>query len=273
MAIYSPLTKVVTGSQSFNATTSDIALGLCPSQDLLAQTAIAFVFPVGSGESTFGGIIFGKTTSASNNGGHRFSIGDNAGSPQLITGFNTTGTGGTPSKVSLANSVVYNKWNCVAATWDGAVNASGIVVYSGVNGAPLSDAGSSATLGGSGVGASSTGSILHIGNREATDRTFNGYIAYVARWSRVLYYSELIRVQQLGPLSIPQGLVLCWSNGKDYGPYGLYPTSTTAITAGTAPLYTRLGYRPARRYFFSAAAAQNATGQYFDKLLNLTAWF
>ena len=44
------------------------------------------------------------------------------------------------------------------------------------------------------------------------------------------------QAQSFGPLTVPQGLVLCFANGKDYGPDSLIPNFFTATMGGQVPL-------------------------------------
>ena len=232
MPIWGPRHLPLLG-QSFNATTSDINLGASSAQDCLAQTALALCYPTGAGEGN-AGYIFALTTSATSNG-PRFVHLDNSGNPQFGLQCNSSGTAGAPVHNSDSNTAPYNNWYHVAGTWDGGINADGVQVYIGQNGATLANRTTNGAnfVNGTGSGSVTAGRNLHIGNREGTDRTFNGIIAYVARWNRVLSFEELVLAQQRGPLAVPKGLILCWANDRDYGPYKLKPSSRTAITQPT----------------------------------------
>ena len=232
MPIFGPRYLPLLG-QSFNATTSDINLGASAPQDCLAQTAMSLCYPVASGEGG-AGYIFALTTSATSNG-PRFVHLDNTANPQFGMQCNSSGTAGAPVHNSDSNSAPYNNWYHVVGTWDGGINADGVQVYIGQNGATLANKTTNGAnfVNGTTAGSVTAGRNLHIGNREGTDRTFNGIIAYVARWNRVITLDEMILAQQRGPLAVPKGLILCWANDRDYGPYHLAPTSRTAITQPT----------------------------------------
>lgn len=238
----------------FNATTSDINFGLATSQDLAAQTCLAYVYGLGAGEGN-NGYIFAKVASASTDD-VRFFVAHNSGSPQLTFGSGSGGVASQPNRTAASNSFVYNQWAHVAATWQASLTASTIHLYQGFNGAPLSEPSYAATNDGSGVLRTGIGNNLHVGNRENTDRTWNGTIAYVARWNRILALPELRQAQQYGPLTVPNGLVLCWSGYRDYGPYGLRPSSTTALALGQYPYNRVLGLRyDGKAVFFDMAVA------------------
>jgi Concanavalin A-like lectin/glucanases superfamily len=223
---YEPLT-----GQKFNATTSVINLGTAP-QAVIAQTCLALIYPVGSGENGFGWVW--ARADASNNG-QRLVVDHNSGTPRLQCVGSCSGSAGNPTQVSPANSVVYNKWNHVGFWWDGTLaTVNAISAFSATNGAPLASLTGSFTSG-SGSATNSGANALLVGNGANNDRTFNGTIAYVARWNRVIRQAELLTAQRCGPLAVPNGLIMCWANNRDYGPYRLKATSKTAIALGASP--------------------------------------
>lgn len=240
---------------SFNATTSDIAFGVATSQDLLAQTTLAYVNLAGAGENNQN-LIWAKTPSASDDG-PRLDILHNSGTPQFGFG-SSSNTFGSPFSNEAGGVFVYGKPAHLAATWDGGLTAStAIALYIGMSGSLLTLAANSFNSNGTGTAKFGVGNNFHVGNREATDRTCNGTLYYVARWNRVLSVNELRQAQVLGPLSVSAGLVLLWANGRDYSQALLTPSSITAVTnTGTpAGIATILGPWGPRTYWDVPAAA------------------
>jgi hypothetical protein len=60
-----------------------------------------------------------------------------------------------------------------------------------------------------------------IGNRDTGDRTYNGDIIMLALWRKAITSKGLAVVRTLGPLAMPEGLLLCIVEGKDIGPHKL----------------------------------------------------
>lgn len=245
----------------FNATTSDIAFGVATSQDLQAQTTLAYVNLIGAGENNQD-ILWAKTGSADDNG-PRMDILHNAGTPQFGWGASSSGAFGSPFSNEAGGNFVYGKPAHLAATWDGGLTASsGITLYVGMSNAPLVLTANSFNANGSGNTNFGVGNNFHVGNREATDRTTNGTIYYVARWNHILTLNELRTAQAQGPLSVSAGLVFMWANGRDYSLSHLTPTSQTAIVLGGTPASrAELGPSPLRVLFDvpGAAAGGGAT--------------
>ena len=239
MRLFRPNTTRVAFSHDFDATTSDINLGnLDTPHDVDAQTIMSYCRPDAAGEGNTG-TLYSAVASGTQNG-ILFAIEHNAGTPRTHFNANSTGTAGAPKKIGSAN-VTYGVWGHYAATWDGSLSAANITLYAGRSGKDLTVSGSASTTDGTTAVSTPTSSNHHIGNREGADSTFNGLIAWVARWNRVLTLGELRLAQQQGPLAVPQGLLIVWANGKDYGPYSLNAASFTNLMKALAPPVTRLG--------------------------------
>jgi hypothetical protein len=251
--VYAPKIQRLGLAPLHNATTSDTNFGLASSQNFRAQTNLAYIYVTGDGENAFG-YIFGKTVSGSTTGTRLF-----YGSLNTVTfGDTSTGTAGAPNAVSVG---VFgdNNFAHVAATWDGGVAASGIQVYIGQNNNPLADTGMTGLANGTGAAGDVSANVFHIGNREGTDRTFNGTIYYLARWNRVLPLWQLRYAQLNGPLSVPDGLMLCWANNQDYSPTRLAYTSQTAVLmTGRPPLNPYLQRVPVLPNYFNIPAVVTA---------------
>lgn len=254
-------------SEQYDASTSLINCGAHTEQTPFAQTNIALVFPLGSGE-TATSTVFSVTPSASNNG-CRMYVGDNTAQPNIVFNAHSTGSAGNPTRAAAANTCVYNKWNFIVSTWDGGLTASNIKFYIAIDGATAVEAGYfSAGTDGVTAAASGAGNNLILGNRGDAGRTMNGSMAYVARWQRVLSLGEIQKVQRLGPLSIPDGLIFCWANGRDYGPYGVAAVQKIAITQRTAPTVRYpLGPRLFGKLALNSVAAAGVKIRYYYDML------
>lgn len=217
----------------FNGSTSYIRFAASPSQDLSAQTALAYIYRHSVGETAGRIFHFGNSGVSA-----LLFLLSGSGTPQFNG--NSSGLATAPQRVSGV-TVPVNAWTHIAATWDGGLLASGIALYTGANGRPLTLSAGDSTTNGSGSVLGTAGNQIYIGNRAENDRTFDGAIAYIARWNRVLSSGELIGAQQYGPLSVPSGLVLCWAGDRDFGPYGLRPDARDAVSSSASPQNTRLG--------------------------------
>ncbi|MBK7357559.1 M14 family zinc carboxypeptidase [Propionivibrio sp.] len=212
-----------------------VNLGSPSSQDDVgAQTIVAYCKPTGSGENGLGYLLSKATAS------HwlRFIVDHNGGLPRLIFGVDSSGFAGSPSAATNNSSITYGVNKHFAATWDGSLNKSGIVLYD--------DSGSLAID--TGIGANGSGTInsdaagdLILLNRNSLNRAIVGDVYYISRWSRVLNWTELQNVFTNGPLAEPTGLILCWANQQDYSTLALTPTSRSTFVAGGAAPNTVLG--------------------------------
>ncbi len=235
-------------SESFNATTSIVQLGTRVEQVPFAQTVCAVVNPAGAGEVGTN-TVFSVNSAANVNDGTRFRFGDSGGF-QIFFNANSTGTAGAPTRTGT-DVLTYLEWHFTAATWDGTLTATGIRLFYARDMRSLTECTYGTTTNGTTAVAPGIGKPVAIGNRPDAGRTFSGEIAYVARWQRVLVPAELERVQRQGPLAIPDGLILCYANGRDYGPYGIQPVSKAAVAVRAPPTkYYPLGPTPARRVYF-----------------------
>jgi hypothetical protein len=235
-----PRTQEIGRTEAFNATTSDLAFGLATTQDWAGPTTyLLYFYAAGAGENNLAYMV-AKVPSAGT-AGTRINLSDSSGTPQIQFGVTST-TANAPNRSSATGTFLYGVWTHAAITWPGSTTASTIQIYRGVSGVPLVEqAYASAGVNGSGTLNAGSGNNLHIGNRENTDRTYNGTLAYVARWNRVLPLTELRRAQQDGPLSVPEGLILCWSGGRDWSPSGLLATRTAVLMDGVGPQNNVLG--------------------------------
>lgn len=221
--------------------------GAHPSQAPIAQSALALIRPIASGENNIEYVFsrFGTIGAATIFAAH------NLGAPRAGGGGSSTGASGNPSRQAADNSIVYGQWQHVAMSWNGGLIAStAIKIYVGQKGAPLAEtAYSTAEANGLTAASSSPAEPLNIGNRGTFDRTFNGDIAYVAQWNRVLSLQELRTAQAFGPLAVRCGLIFFWDGERDWGPFHLQPTSKIALVLGVKPPYKFLPKIPSMTQF------------------------
>lgn len=236
-----------------------VNLGDDTSDTSIEQTCLVYakLAGAGGGDNSY---VFGRTPSSSIDG-HRVYIFHNSGSPRLAFGGSCSGGGFNTSRPNIEgenNSATIGSWGHYAAVWAGTNQAGSITLYKGV-GATLAEVGYSG--GGSnsvGTPINSVGKPLYLFNRQGLDRHFQGDVAYIARWNRALTLTELRQAQNDGPLSVPDGLILCWANGQDYGPNAYTPVARAPLVEGELPPNTALGGEQGLQASVSASAS--ATG-------------
>lgn len=233
-----------------------VNLGNDTNDTSIAQTCLVYAKLTGAGGNN-SGYVFGRTPSSSTNG-HRFYILHNSGSPRTAFGGSCSGGGlntSRPYREGENNSATLNSWGHYAAIWNGTNQQTGITLYAGI-GVDLAEVGYSgpgANSGGTPI--SSVGNPLYLFNRQGLDSHYAGDIAYIARWNRVLTLTELRQAQNDGPLSVPDGLILCWANGQDYGPSAYTPVARATLVEGELPPNTALGGEQGLQASVSASAS------------------
>jgi hypothetical protein len=212
-------------AESFNGTTSDLNFGTALTEPTAQSALVAFRL-FGANENGLG-YLFSRVPSASGNG-PRLLINDPT--MHVTVGFHSPGSAVNPSRNSSAAYVAVGTPMFLGFSHDGSITAANIKIYKGYTGIPMAEETSYGTTSdGGGSFDNGAANNLHIGNREGTDRTLNGPIYYLARWNRVLSLGELRQAQFNGPYHVANGLILCWANGMDHGPYKLRPTSRADI--------------------------------------------
>lgn len=181
--------------------------------------------------------------------GYRWFFTDNAAQPNMTIGFDSTGTAGNPFAVNNVVTIKVGRWYYAAYTHDGGLLASGISMYLNAIGAqtggytaPLATIVKTSTADGTTAYSNDAANALVVGDRNGGARNWVGAIGFVAQWNRVLTLAELEYAKQAGPLAVQNGLVLCWSGGHDYGPYGNIGTPSGIIN-NEGPSYYPLGPR------------------------------
>lgn len=200
-----------------------------------AQTMIAYCKPTAQGEATLG-YLLGKAIPASSSY-LRLMHDHNGGAPRLSFASSTTGYSSQPLAYSPADSAPYGSWMHLIGTWDGEPSVANMRTL--IDGVDLRD--EAAVKSGSVAVGDDAGNPIFLLNRVGLGRSFNGSLAYKAWWNRILTPTEIATAISDGPLSVPSGMLLCWANGQDYGPYGLTPVSRSTFVAGDLPPNTALG--------------------------------
>lgn len=200
--------------------------------NLVARTYMAYMRPTGVQNP---GYLFSKCDNSTGSGGPRIQISNTNMSLSLVT---PTAVSALYPNRSAANSTLsYNAWGNFAVTWDGTSpcntqarhykDGTEIAYGAATAGTPPYHTG--------------VGYDFRLFNRGGVDRVCLGSFAYMAVWSRELSADEIAQAYADGPLSVPDGLVLCWANGQDYGPYALTPVSRSTFASGDLPPNTSLG--------------------------------
>lgn len=224
---------VITASESFNGSTSDLSFGTAASQDYGPRTLIALVYPTGTGENG-AATIWSKVPSGSNDG-PIFNIQHNSNAPGLQFRQGSTGSSAFPARNAANSTVTYNAWNLVAVTYAGGLTATtDIKLYNGISGATLAECSYGGSANGTGSVRTGSGNTMYVGDRAGTDRCFAGSIAYVASFNSALSLADLQAIQDHGPAAFYGSCTFLWSNGRDYGPNALTGTPTN-VTSGTTP--------------------------------------
>lgn len=203
-------------SRSFNATTTAYNFGSNNANynTSTAQTVLILMRPVGAGESNAGYVL--ARLSAASTDGMRFIVSHNSGNPTMTWGQGSV-TASAPNVVTNTGFVTYGKWMWAGATFDGSVTGANMHLYSAGLSDSLAECTYASTTDGSGSIDNGNGLNLYIGNRQGTDRTFNGDIAMVAWWDVVLTLDELEKAKRFGPLTVRRSrLRLMWADGVDY---------------------------------------------------------
>lgn len=134
-------------------------------------------------------------------------------------------------------------WYAIGGSHDGTINYSGLSLYAAANFNSLTVETLSWYSSGVGSLLDNASDQLHIGERAgSSNRSFKGHFAYAAWWDHILPLDEFRFAQRNGPLSQSNGLIFCFANGIDYGPYNLQPVSIGAgVSLGIPYPYCPLG--------------------------------
>lgn len=228
-----PRTRIVRLGEQYNADSALASFGTTPAGNVLGssdpETFLVYALWPSTAATAY---VASQCDSAANNGWRINRITAGTQVPSL----NYRNASGQDTRGAWAATDVAAKVAHVAFVLDGTLGDSGSNVYSslGTNAPLTSDKSAASGLTGS---ATATTGTLTVGNRiSSASRHFSdGVIYYIARWNRILLLAELRKAQMKGPLAVPKGLILCWSNGVDYGPYGLRPSTYTPTSKVVSP--------------------------------------
>jgi hypothetical protein len=242
---------------TFGAATSD-RVNVGTSATLENHTAASYLAWVYTTTDTNSRRIYQKGLFAGN-GARALSIG--AATPELSLQVNRATTI-LSAAANLSNFAAYalNSWVCFAGVHDTGGANGDQKLYCGNLLAPLAEPSAySAQSVGSGAPASNAGSSAFIANTSNTNAAFQGRIALVAVFNRVLSLAEL-RDLQYRPRPT-RGCVGFWQLGRtgtstqmDYSGNGNHGTVTGATFSHGPPI------RPVRRRKFAASVAAPAGG-------------
>lgn len=226
-----------------------IDLGSAAGQDDIGpQTTIAYV-RLTAAQSVVG-YLLSKCDSAAANGVRTVVSINNT----FALGASSSGAITNPDGVSTDLVNVLGAWQHLVYDWDGTVNTTGIKLYKGGG----SDTRGSGTTG-SGTINSDAANNLFLLNRVGLGRHFEGATAYIARWSPALSPARRANAIANGPLSEPDGMLVCWANQQDYGPQGLVAISRSIHAAGALPPNLELGTPPSVTFACAMACTSTAT--------------
>jgi hypothetical protein len=171
----------------FGGATSDrVAFG--SATDIDNQTTMTVALWVYPTTVTGTRVFISKVGSGGNTGGWRFIFDNASGNMNLRRDRATTQLNYTTNN----NGLTANSWRCVAATFDTGANDGHI--YSGDLSSTMVEHTYGTSTGGSGAitgGASDSANTMFVGNNSGTASAFQGRIAMVGVWARVLTLAEL----------------------------------------------------------------------------------
>lgn len=206
--------------------------------DLSVGTVIVYFKKTGTGGSNLGYLI---TKYTPGNGGFRFLVEHNSGSPRLVFGWDSSGLANSPSKTGTGGDVTDNTWQYGMATFTRSLLASDIDLY--LNNVLCTPTGG-ATADGSGSLISDASNDLFLGNRGPSGtlgRQFDGDVAFVAVWNRKLDSTERGNVMTYGPKYVTSGLIFLFANDQDYSANAFSQTARSTRVTGSTPTNTALG--------------------------------
>lgn len=184
----------------FNGTTSLVTIAADTALDNLNTfTYTAWIYPTGNGEGNLARILQKNTNTA----GKRWQVNNSAAplaSLHLVIDRATTDA----IARSVADTIQFNVWQFVAASWNG-VNAAKL--YVGTNGGQVGEVSYNTTpSAGSGATENDSANPFYVGATNNGGNTFDGSISDVRIYDRVLSLDELNLVMQGKQVYKP----LCW---------------------------------------------------------------
>lgn len=171
-------------SRDWNGTTSVLLLGSglgALLTDAQPFTLTAWIYPEGLGENN-GGRLICKEDLGGNAGSWFWALNTDTGMSFLKT-FSVTSL----RKASTTNAIVLNRWQHVAVSWDGGTAATGVIMYFNGVSAAVYNASTDGVL----TIDSDAAEEARIGNLGNATRTWNGQIAEVHWYRRVLSQEEV----------------------------------------------------------------------------------
>jgi len=199
--------------------------------DVPALTWVVWMFPETAGEASVGRILDKSTGAGPVNGYTWFT--QNTATCQFGVDYTSTNL----VRLASNNSLVFNRWQQMAVTWDGSATAANVHIY--ING---NEVRYTTTTDGTGTRVSDGSAGLTIGNLAGgTAATFDGLIESVVMYRRALSQQE-IQWLYVDPYAfmIPQSPRL-----RDVGAFvaGAAPVFTATFRKTLSPVGTGVGRR------------------------------
>jgi len=205
--------------------------------NLVQSTIITYCRPANAGQNNFG-YMYSKCPSDGK--GPRFYL----NALERFGYGNASGATLSPTRVSTDARTPYMTWQHLVVTHDMSVlplAKENIELYYEAAGVMVKETTFTSNLSGSGALFDDALNEVYLLDREGGIRAFQGDVAYVATWNRVLDTTELETVRAGGPLDVPGGLVLLWANQADLSPSAITPVARSTFVAGELPPNTSLG--------------------------------
>lgn len=216
---------------------------------------------LGAGEANTGNyfLSMNDTVGAAGRNGFIFRLQTNINNGMGFIG-DSSGVANAPSVRST--NATWTAGNVVhaAASWDGGVDASGVVLYASENGSPLVAVAMTTTTNGSGSPITAASLVPYIGNNPTNTRTFNGPLFRVTVWAGAKSGALLEFVRSgLSPWAL-SSLLLDYYNGADHGPNAIPVVARTALAVGTPSFYVA----PEKAFKFLPFNEAAITSSYID---------
>ena len=243
-------------SRSFDGVDDVINCGSSTSLDDLGPLSIgAWINIISAGENGFGAIWL-KGDSSDSAGSKYFA---NSGVGQLAILFWITKAAGDQLQRTASTQLNASTWTFVHMTWDGSNDFNNIHIYYNLSEVSYASASNASSI------PSDAAFNLGIGNDPASGtQTFDGSIAHVQTWNRVLSVNEMAQAMRF-PGSITRGLIGFWplwggSPEPDYSGKGNSGTVTGALVSNINPPINRVfGYKRPRLKYYSSTAVVSAS--------------
>ena len=257
-------------SRSFDAIDDVINCGSATILDDLGPLTIAaWINPLSAGEGNFGCVCMKGDHTDSSGSKYYMAFDGAVGQTRLLFWITKTSPGDQLQRTSNSN-VATGVWTFASTTWDGSNDFNNIHIYYNLSEVTYLSGTNATSI------PSDSSLSLGIGNDTGTGiQTFDGSIAYVQLWNRVLSVNEMAQAMRF-PGSITKGLVGFWpllgvSPEGDYSGNKNSGTVTGALVGTTNPPINRMFGAKRSRLWYSSFSTTVAAGIANTKLSVLPA--